>query len=119
MRKLTYTAFIAFWASLLTLLLVEMLVPASSEAPRETDEFTLEEVARHGSEGDCWMAIDGGVYDLTAYLPAHPTPLRVILAWCGKDASEGMHTKGRGREHSPAAWAELEEYRIGVLTGKG
>ncbi|HSS62952.1 MAG TPA: cytochrome b5-like heme/steroid binding domain-containing protein [Gammaproteobacteria bacterium] len=115
MRKLAYTAFVAFWASVLTLLFVDRLVPASSEASPETKEYTSAEVARHGSEVDCWMAIDGKVYDVTSYLPDHPAPPAVMLPWCGKDASEGMHTKGYGREHSPAAWAELERYRIGVL----
>jgi len=34
-------------------------------------QHTLEEVATHGSNDDCWSAIYGQVYDLTAYAPQH------------------------------------------------
>jgi cytochrome b involved in lipid metabolism len=115
MRKLTYTAFIAFWASALTLIFVHQLQPASADHSEEASSYTLEQLAEHGSEQDCWMAIDGKVYDLTEYLPLHPTPPVVLIPWCGRDATEGMRTKGYGRDHSPAAWAELEQYLVGTL----
>lgn len=115
MRKVTYTAFVAFWASALTLLVVNYLQPESAEATDDLPVVTLAELAMHASESDCWMAIGGTVYDLTEYIPDHPTPPAIITAWCGKEATEGMRTKGYGRDHSPAAWAQLEDYVVGRL----
>ena len=77
--------------------------------------YTLAEVGRHALESDCWMAIDGQVYDLTSYLPDHPSKPSIILPWCGKEASEAYRTKSKGRAHSPAADQLLPGYRIGRL----
>ncbi len=77
--------------------------------------FSLTEVARHASATDCWMSIDQQVYDLSAYIPEHPTRPAVILAWCGQEASEAYRTKLRGRAHSPEADRVLGNYRIGQL----
>ncbi len=72
-------------------------------------------MAAHADKTDCWVAIKGGVYDLTDYLPDHPAPPAILADWCGKEATEGMRTKGYGRDHSPGAWQMLEDYRIGEL----
>lgn len=118
MRKVTYTAFIAFWASALTLIFVSYLQPEAAQATDDLAAVTAAEVAEHAGENDCWMAIDGKVYDLTEYIPYHPTPPVVMTGWCGKEATEGMRTKGYGRDHSPAAWAQLEDYVVGRLAGE-
>lgn len=65
------------------------------------------------------MAIDGSIYDLTPYLPDHPSKPSIILPWCGKDASEAYRTKTKGRSHSPEADQLLVNYRIGALSGGG
>ena len=59
--------------------------------------------------------MDGGAYDVTAYLPAHPAPEGLIEPWCGKDASAPFADKGIGRAHSPQARAVLETYRVGAF----
>jgi cytochrome b involved in lipid metabolism len=69
------------------------------------------------SRESCWKAIDGKVYDVTAYIPAHPTPERVILRWCGRDSTAAWNDKGDGRPHSPVAAAMLRQYLIGKLGG--
>ncbi len=81
-------------------------------------QYSLQDVAKHATPGDCWMGINGQVYDVTAYLPGHPADPAVILPWCGKDASEAYRTKTRGRPHSPYADTLLPRYRIGALTAK-
>lgn len=115
MRKLTYTAFVAFWAALATLLLVHWLSPEAADAPPAGRGYTLEDVARHDAADDCWMAIEERVYDITAYIPRHPTAPDIIAAWCGREATEGMRTKGYGRDHSVGAWALLGRYAVGDL----
>lgn len=116
MKQTAFAAVIAFWSVIGTLLAVHTLTPppvsAAGEKPRV---ITPEELARHDTTDDCWMAIEGKVYDFTDYIPDHPTPPDVMAPWCGKDATEGMRTKGYGRDHSPAAWAMLDAYLIGEL----
>src|SRR5690606_40679412 len=120
--KLVFSAFIAFWASITTIFALQALAAsqsekttAQSEKPTEAGRISLDELAAHSTDKDCWIAVEGKVYDITAYLPSHPVPPAVLLAWCGKEATEGMRTKGYGRDHSPAAWGMLEAYRVGEL----
>lgn len=35
-------------------------------------QFTREEIEKHGTKGDCWIVIDGKVYDATSVLGWHP-----------------------------------------------
>lgn len=119
MKKFIFAAFIAFWASIATVAVLEMLTPrpANTGLTGESSRFDMREVAEHDVIEDCWMVIEGRVYDLTDYIARHPTPPSVLEPWCGKQATEGMRTKGIGRDHSAAAWAMLEDYLIGELRG--
>ena len=114
MKKLCFSALIAFWSSLATLLAIKALA-TDPPIPGADRAYTMEEVARHDSGESCWYVIEGKVYDVTGYVPRHPTPPTVLLPWCGKEATEGMRTKGYGRDHSAGAWEMLEQYRIGTL----
>lgn len=101
----------------LWLLVVLATAPASAVAGDQLPAYTLEEVAAHDNLASCWMAIDGKVYDVTAHVAIHPTEPDVIAAWCGREATEAMHTQGgAGAKHSDAAWGLLELYRVGTLT---
>jgi cytochrome b involved in lipid metabolism len=87
----------------------------AAEKPRV---IPLLELARHNTAADCWMAIEGGVYDFSKYIPMHPAPPKVLTDWCGKEATEAFNTKGYGRPHSPAAHAMLPQYLVGQLERK-
>jgi len=119
MRKLVYLGTGVFWLAMLAFWAGSRLAPpstAASPAPvRAERPIALAEVTLHASSTDCWMAIDGKVYDLTAYLPEHPSNPSVIVPWCGREASEAYRTKTRGRRHSPEADRLLPAYRIGVV----
>jgi len=122
MRKLVYTVFIAFWAAVGTLVLVNALAPdpedqVRQEASEDTEPsgYSLSEVAKHATLEDCWMAIEGTVYDVSDYVPRHPAAPRVLEPWCGREATRGMRTKGDDSDHSARAWRMLERYRIGQL----
>lgn len=117
MRRLTYTAFVAFWACVMTLLISDRLVSTPADEPVALPSYTLAQVAAHAGPEDCWIAVESKVYDISAYLPQHPAPLSVLTAWCGREATEGMRTKGYGRDHSPAGWALLQQFLIGKLIG--
>lgn len=45
------------------------------------------EVIRHNKEDDCWVVIDGYVYDVTAFIDQHPGGSAVIRGNAGKDVS--------------------------------
>lgn len=115
MKKLVFSAFIAFWTSIATLVTLQVLATDEGKNPGSAVLIGLDDLASHNTEKDCWIVVEGKVYDITSYVPRHPVPPAVLLAWCGKEATEGMRTKGYGRDHSPSAWGMLDTYFIGEL----
>ena len=108
LKRVMFAAFIVFLSSAATIWVLGRGEPSAAS-------FSPAEVARHSSQKDCWMAISGDVYALSAYIPSHPAPPETLTAWCGKDATEAFNTKGVGRPHSSAAREALAVYRIGAL----
>jgi cytochrome b involved in lipid metabolism len=120
MKRFMYTCFVAFWSSIITMSVSAALGAGGATGAADSERIiSAEELAGHAAPDDCWMAIDGVVYDFSEYIPQHPAPPVVMTSWCGKEASEAYHTKGYGRDHSPAADAMLPAYRVGVLAGPG
>ncbi|WLD57505.1 hypothetical protein NFC81_12400 [Salinispirillum sp. LH 10-3-1] len=117
MNKIAYTLFIAFVATVATLLLVNTLNPDAGASASGQRVISASELAQNDSAESCWKEINGRVYDITAYIPNHPTPERVIVAWCGKESTEAWDAIGGGRGHSAGAAAMLANYQIGVLEG--
>jgi hypothetical protein len=78
--------------------------------------FTISDVASHKSVNDCYMAIDGKVYDITPYFGSHPGGDPYLKNSCGTDATVAFSTKGNnGVDHSARAYRELAQYYIGDL----
>ena len=50
--------------------------------------ISLAEVAKHTTKGDCWIAVNGQVLNVTAFLKDHPGGELPILTFAGKDASK-------------------------------
>jgi len=76
----------------------------------ELPEYTREEVAKHATQNDLWVIIDGQVYDLTRYVDPHPGGLE-IMKNAGGDASAGFH----GDQHPEHVMATARKYLIGRL----
>eukprot|EP01002_Notosolenus_urceolatus_P014714 NODE_6485_length_625_cov_79.875000_g5529_i0.p2 GENE.NODE_6485_length_625_cov_79.875000_g5529_i0~~NODE_6485_length_625_cov_79.875000_g5529_i0.p2 ORF type:complete len:134 (-),score=40.62 NODE_6485_length_625_cov_79.875000_g5529_i0:91-492(-) len=90
----------------------------SKKSPKKGDdagarEIGPEELAKHNTAEDCWMAIGGKVYDVTTFLPEHPGGADVMVDVAGKEATEEFNAIG----HSPKAKEMMEEYLIGTYTG--
>ncbi|KAJ4916612.1 Cytochrome b5 isoform A [Raphanus sativus] len=79
--------------------------------PTLTKIYSMEEVAAHNKQDDCWIVIDGKVYDVTSYMDEHPGGDDVLLAVTGKDATDEFEDAG----HSKTARELMEEYFIGEL----
>lgn len=47
-------------------------------------QFTREEIEKHNKENDCWIVINGKVYDATSVLDWHPGGKAPIMAHAGK-----------------------------------
>jgi hypothetical protein len=45
---------------------------ADAPTPAAPRTFTLEEVKKHNTDKDCWIAVNGKVYDVTKFLDNHP-----------------------------------------------
>ena len=60
----------------------------ASSASRPAVKLSAEEVAKHNKDNDCWVILNGKVYDVTSFLPDHPGGKRAITLYAGKDASE-------------------------------
>lgn len=77
-----------------------------------TKVFTLEEVAKHKTEKDLWLIIDGKVYDVTAFVDEHPGGVNTLTDNAGTDGSGEFDAVG----HSAAAKDMLKKYLIGELS---
>ncbi len=118
MRTLFVSSTLVFWlavAGFWTAGLFHSPAEAEVTAAAADAAYSADEVARHRTADDCWMIIDAQVYDLSAYVPQHPSNPAVFTPWCGKEASEAYRTKTKGRPHSSYADSLLPEYRIGTL----
>lgn len=121
MRKLFIYSTGVFWLAVLSFWLADYFMkPMPIETTFQVKEhsekhFTLTEINKHNRQTDCWMLIDKQVYDVSKYLPSHPSNPDFILPWCGKEASQAWETKTIGRPHSPRAHQLLEKYLVGTI----
>lgn len=78
----------------------DRVLPSASGKP-----FALKEVQAHASDDDCWVMLDGSVFDLTSQSRMHPS-----LFNCGKDVSENYH-----ENHGPVVRPQMLKFKIGEL----
>ncbi|RUS18239.1 putative acyl-CoA dehydrogenase [Endogone sp. FLAS-F59071] len=73
-------------------------------------KFSIEEVAKHQSDSDCWIIVHGKVYDVTGFLNDHPGGKKVLLKAAGTDASKQFDAF-----HNPSV---LAKYGPNFLVGE-
>lgn len=78
----------------------------------DEDLFSGQEVAEHNTASDCWIIMNGKVYDVTPFVNRHPGGASEITEMCGTDASEDFLGEHSGQKE-PEKW--LETLMIGTL----
>ena len=84
--------------------------------------LNIAEITKHNKQSDCWMLINGNVYDITSFFGSHPGGNATMAATCGTDATDAYVTKdpnatstAGGQDHSSRARQMLKDYYLGTL----
>lgn len=89
-------------------------IPEDSLVP--ADSYSLTDLASHNIPEDCWVAVDGTVYDITEFPASHSGGAEAIIRWCGQDASKGFATKNDSNgSHSAKSKLNLDQFFKGLL----
>ncbi|KAJ9050764.1 hypothetical protein DSO57_1011451 [Entomophthora muscae] len=72
--------------------------------------YSIGDVAAHNTEQDCWIIVQGKVYDMTPFLDEHPGGKKIVLKVAGQDA-----TKQFDNFHNQAI---LDKYTPKLCIGK-
>lgn len=80
----------------------------ASSSSANTKKIPMSEVRKHTTEDDCWIVIEGKVYDCTPFMALHPGGSASILMNAGEDCTQDF-----ADIHSKKAWAMLDEYYVG------
>lgn len=89
---------------------------SGGQTQKEATSYGLE-LASHNTASDCWLLIDGKIYDVTSYINFHPGGANEILKYCGQDGTEAFQTKDKifAQDHSANAYQMLADYYIGDM----
>ena len=82
-----------------------------------TASYTVAEIALHATPEDCWLSIDGKVFDVTEYIAAELHPGGdAILNGCGvADATSMFESIKEGEGHPDKARNFMQQYLIGEV----
>ena len=88
--------------------------PTPTPTPSATQAgYVMADVKKANTRTKCWSAIDGNVYDLTAWISAHPGGAAAITFLCGTDGSNAFKAQHEG-QGKPSM--RLSQYLLGPLT---
>ena len=54
--------------------------------------YTPAQVAAHNTQSDCWVSIDGKVYNLSTFISQHSGGQSAIIGVCGKDGTSAFNS---------------------------
>ncbi|OAY76990.1 Delta(8)-fatty-acid desaturase 2 [Ananas comosus] len=79
--------------------------------PKAVRCVSTEELRKHSTASDLWIAIGGKVYDVTRWLPSHPGGDLPLLSLAGSDATDAFLAY-----HPPSAFPLLPRFLVGRLS---
>ncbi|TIA44620.1 hypothetical protein D6C79_06206 [Aureobasidium pullulans] len=97
----------------------EKIASAKQSSSTPQKQFTREEIEKHDKEDDCWIVVDGNVYDATSVLDWHPGGKATITNHAGKlsqETSESFESIHDGYAYKKLA--DLAECILGTVTDK-
>lgn len=110
----TRKAVLSAWTLGIAVLLLLSLVPrGNGPMPSSVSAGTLltvQEVARHNTENDCWIIVGNDVYNVTSLIDVHSGGREAIIRYCGRNATEVFFEK-----HSQNDYYVLGTYYIGTI----
>lgn len=59
-------------------------------------QISKKELEQHHSRDDCWIAINGTVYDVSKFLVHHPGGPEFLMQQAGRDGSDPYNSAGEG-----------------------
>lgn len=88
-----------------------------TDTVKNENMISMQEVTMHMEPTDCWMVLDGKVYDVSNFGEKHAGGKAVYEA-CGKDGTVLFNTRpmGTGTPHSDKARLFLPKFYIGDLS---
>ena len=89
---------------------------AKQAASTPQKQFTRQEIEKHDTEDDCWLVVDGKVYDATSVLAWHPGGKAAIVGHAGQVHQETSDEFAS--IHDGFAYQKLEECVLGTVTDK-
>jgi len=77
--------------------------------------FTINEVSKHNTPNDAWIIFEGGVYDITLFIPLHPGGA-ILNDFLGQDVKNVWIGQGYTRHlRDNNVFQILQNYKIGKL----
>lgn len=85
----------------------EMAPNPSNKGEPEKPSYTREQVSAHKRPDDCWIVVDGEVYNVTSWLRRHPGGREVLQHYGGEDASVSLGFSSTTKRHVSLASLQL------------
>lgn len=82
-------------------------------AEEDLKVYSIDDLSKHTTRDDLWIAYNGGVYEASRYIDEHPGGEEVLLDVAGTDATEAFEDIG----HSDEARETLLKFLIGKVEG--
>lgn len=90
LTKVRYTGLALSLALTGSVLLTKDIKNETAVRDEKMKRITVAELSKHGSVDDCWVGINGKVYDVTDFIKLHPGGMDKIMRYAGNDASRGF-----------------------------
>jgi len=75
--------------------------------------YTPAQVAAHNRADDCWISVEGKVYDVTEFMKEHPGGKKLLLSVAGQDASNQFRSF-----HGAHVLSQHEHLCVGTLKSR-